>query len=247
MDPNTPYYYALSTIAQCAAALAALIGFLGLWKLDRLRREAEQIEPSLEEWVVQEHASNQRTNLLFELEKASKDMDIITHRREKLLWQVRHALEPKKQGELRVGQWEYDYPGQRIEAAANRLEALLYEQRHLILVISVFLAVTLMIILPPAIVGIVHVEWLRTQAWTPWLLYAASAWLACAPVYVVLQAARGSKLSCVVLSLLLALASPVPAAGPVRCTIYEEKTMQRWQTCTGQMNPRTQQVEVRCR
>ncbi|HEX2275537.1 MAG TPA: hypothetical protein VHN13_00220 [Candidatus Tectomicrobia bacterium] len=34
-------YYALSTIAQCAAALAALIGFLGLWKLDGLRREQE--------------------------------------------------------------------------------------------------------------------------------------------------------------------------------------------------------------
>jgi hypothetical protein len=30
MDPNTPYYYAFSTIAQCAAALAALIGFLGM-------------------------------------------------------------------------------------------------------------------------------------------------------------------------------------------------------------------------
>jgi DNA-binding MarR family transcriptional regulator len=76
--------------------------------------------------------------------------------------------------------------------------------------------------------------------------------------------------------LLLALASPA-LAGPVRCTTYEEKTLgrlqtlcddgtravstwsptlQRWQstvtpppgqTCTGQMNSRTQQVEVRCR
>jgi hypothetical protein len=36
MDPNA-LYYALSTIAQCAAALAALIGFLGMWRLDRLR------------------------------------------------------------------------------------------------------------------------------------------------------------------------------------------------------------------
>jgi hypothetical protein len=76
--------------------------------------------------------------------------------------------------------------------------------------------------------------------------------------------------------LLLALASPA-RAGPVRCTTYEEKTLGRlqtlcadgtravstwsptrqpWQTtitaspcktCTGQLNPRTQQVEVRCR
>jgi hypothetical protein len=41
MDP-TALYYALSTIAQCAAALAALIGFLGLWRLDRLRAEREE-------------------------------------------------------------------------------------------------------------------------------------------------------------------------------------------------------------
>ena len=74
---------------------------------------------------------------------------------------------------------------------------------------------------------------------------------------------------------LLALASPA-LAGP-RCLTYEEKslgrlqtlcddgtravstwspTLQRWDTtvtpqpgqrCTGQLNPRTQQVEVRCR
>jgi exo-beta-1,3-glucanase (GH17 family) len=39
---DTALYYALSTIAQCAAALAALIGFLGLWRLDQLRAEREQ-------------------------------------------------------------------------------------------------------------------------------------------------------------------------------------------------------------
>jgi hypothetical protein len=31
MDPATSYSYALSTIVQVAAALAALIGFLALW------------------------------------------------------------------------------------------------------------------------------------------------------------------------------------------------------------------------
>jgi hypothetical protein len=42
MDP-TALYYALSTIAQCAAALAALIGFLGMWRLDRLQEEQSRI------------------------------------------------------------------------------------------------------------------------------------------------------------------------------------------------------------
>jgi hypothetical protein len=78
------------------------------------------------------------------------------------------------------------------------------------------------------------------------------------------------------LVLLLVLASPA-WAGSVRCTTYEEKslgrlqtlcddgtravstwspTLGRWDTtvtpppgkaCTGQLNPRTQQVEMRCR
>jgi hypothetical protein len=78
------------------------------------------------------------------------------------------------------------------------------------------------------------------------------------------------------LALLPALASPV-LAGSVRCTTYEEqtlsrlqtvcddgtravstwnRTLQRWertvtpppgQPCTGRLNPRTGQVEVRCR
>lgn len=52
MDPNTPYYYALSTIAQCAAALAALIGFFGVWRLDRLRDEDTQIEQPLRELIL---------------------------------------------------------------------------------------------------------------------------------------------------------------------------------------------------
>jgi hypothetical protein len=42
MDP-THLLYALSTIAQCAAALAALIGFLGLWQLDRLREQTARL------------------------------------------------------------------------------------------------------------------------------------------------------------------------------------------------------------
>ena len=46
---STALYYTLSTIAQCAAALAALIGFLGLWRLDRLRNEESLIEQRIVE------------------------------------------------------------------------------------------------------------------------------------------------------------------------------------------------------
>lgn len=34
---DTALSYALGTIVQCAVALAALIGFFGVWRLDRLR------------------------------------------------------------------------------------------------------------------------------------------------------------------------------------------------------------------
>jgi hypothetical protein len=47
-----PYTNALSTIAQCAAALAALIGFFGLWRLDRLRDQQAAIERYLRRLLV---------------------------------------------------------------------------------------------------------------------------------------------------------------------------------------------------
>ena len=42
----------LSTLAQVSASLAALIGFLGLWKLDGLRREKEQAEIDLRQLMA---------------------------------------------------------------------------------------------------------------------------------------------------------------------------------------------------
>jgi hypothetical protein len=41
-------YYALRTIAQCAAALAALIGFFGLWRQDRLRERWDAVDQDIE-------------------------------------------------------------------------------------------------------------------------------------------------------------------------------------------------------
>jgi hypothetical protein len=46
MDP-IHLLYARSTIAQCAAALAALIGCLGIWRLDRMRGRHDQVEQNL--------------------------------------------------------------------------------------------------------------------------------------------------------------------------------------------------------
>jgi hypothetical protein len=43
IDPST----LLSTLAQVSGTLAALIGFLGLWKLDGLEREDGRVEHEL--------------------------------------------------------------------------------------------------------------------------------------------------------------------------------------------------------
>jgi len=63
-DP-TALYYALSTIAQCVAALAALMGFLGLCRLDRLRLEREQ---AIQLMYRQRNISGQITGALIGLE-----------------------------------------------------------------------------------------------------------------------------------------------------------------------------------
>jgi hypothetical protein len=164
---------------------------------------------------------------------------------------------------------------QKIAEILHRRTPLASEQRWLMCTLSVFFVVTLVFILVPAIVGLVHVDWLKTWMWTPWLIYVASALLAITSTYVVLTAARSSR-GMLTLVLLLALASPA-LAGAVRCQTYEQKTMnqrytvcddgtratstwsptwQQWtttvtpppgQTCTGRLNPVTRQWEGRCR
>jgi amino acid transporter len=178
MDP-TALYYALSTIAQCAAALAALIGFFGLWRLDRMREEERRI-----------------------VETQSK------------LRERGHTPAPIN------------------ERLSTRSAALSTQQWWLMLGLSVFLAVTLMGILTPALVGLIFLKELLAWAWTPRLLYAASAWLGVAPTFMVIVLAwktMSRRHAPIVWALLLGLATPALAA-TTRCTTYEEKTLGRLQT-----------------
>ena len=50
MEPNT-LSSALNTIAQCAAALAALIGFFGLWRLERLQERMKAADRAVDALV----------------------------------------------------------------------------------------------------------------------------------------------------------------------------------------------------
>jgi hypothetical protein len=255
-------YYALSTIAQCAAALAALIGFLGLWRLDRLEQERAQDERDLRGLLYRarftsEEASIVPTNDLIKMARSFAVADLLAEQHPSGM--------PVDEMQRRQ---------QRAKGIIGRWDARKNKQKWLMRALHVFLFVTLVVILAPAIVGLVHVDWLKTWPWTPTLLWIAAILLAGGPIIVVWIAARLRR-TLVLLVLPLALASPA-LAGPVRCQTYPEptmgrlqtvcddgtravstynKTLERWDTtvtpppgkrCTGQMNPKTRQWEGRC-
>jgi hypothetical protein len=177
--------YALSTIAQCAAALAALIGFLGLWRLDRLRDIMREDEDEMIAAVLQ-------------IIKRAGDLIPIRGR----AYFLRTARELVQGLGSAPSPWVIEREGITIRASEKqiieatlkptlrRYDALSNEQQRLIWSLRVFLVVTLVVILAPAIVGLVFVGELSAWAWTPWLIGVASALLAIAPTIVVLWPAR---------------------------------------------------------
>jgi hypothetical protein len=161
-------YYALSTLAQCAAALAALIGFLGLWRLDRLKQEHDQVERDLR-------------GLLAGVRIA--DLAVNAYHRDFIIQQAEDLVaRPGDRTQLAL----------KVDASLKQWRVIPVEQRRLMTTLKVFLAVTLVIVLAPAIIGIAHVKQLENLGWPPMLIYMASAWLAGAPVWVVEQAARST-------------------------------------------------------
>lgn len=168
-------YYALSTIAQVAAALAALVGFLGLWRLDRLRDERSQTEQRIAELLLRlAPETYQRYGGSFLVEQARF---------------FATSVQSDSKGDYTPAMES------RFKRLFARLDALPGEQRRLMCMLIVFLIVTLGVILAPAIAGIVHVEWLKTRAWTPWLLYGASGLLAIAPICLMLLPTRSIRLN----------------------------------------------------
>jgi hypothetical protein len=258
---DTALYYALSTLAQCAAALAALIGFLSLWRLDYLHEEKEPLDRVIRQnaaGFISQRAQEQGNPLPY-----FPDPDLNKIDNDRLI-----AIGPEMLNHP-------SYGNEQQKAIFARWRALTNNEQRLMTVLVLFLVVTLVLILAPAIVGIVHVEWLKTWLWTPTLLYVAGALLAIAPTCVVVMAARSTRRG-LILASLLALASPA-LDGPVRCQTYPEPTMGRLQTlcddgtravstwsptlgrwdttvtpppgktCQGRFNPTTHQWEGRCR
>jgi hypothetical protein len=147
MDPNA-LYAALNTVAQCAAALAALIGFLGLWRLDRLRAEREQALQLIYRRPFSSLGADQEIARLgeeFFVENAE------AYGRE--LEQARGADGPA---------------GLKLKQATARWRAIPGEQRQLMDVLQRFLHRTL-VILALAISGLVVADALYSWVLTRWL------------------------------------------------------------------------------
>jgi hypothetical protein len=72
----------------------------------------------------------------------------------------------------------------------KRWEALTAQQWWLIYLLAIFLTVTLMLILVPAIVGLLYLNQLAAWPWIQWWVYGASAWLGLIPTVIMWQAAR---------------------------------------------------------
>lgn len=190
MDP-TWLYYALSTIAQCAAALAALIGFLGLWRLDRLREEREH---AIQMIYRQANFSQLITGLGLGQEIARLGDEYFVQRAEEYTNVL--ELENGRDSQAKL----------ELKRVTARWRAVPVEQRRLMHALYRFLGVTLAILVL-AIVGIPFVGALHTWPWTVTILIMlASLSLGVGPAYVVREAAR--SVGAIIMLALLALASP---------------------------------------
>jgi hypothetical protein len=175
MDQNI-IYYALSTIAQCAAALAALVGFLGMWRLDRLQEEYGQAVRDVG-WLLasapvsDSHVTNITVHTLHH--------DIIIQAAEQFVTKHRDSQDDTLRSFAL-----------KIEANLKRWKVIPSEQQRLMCVLRIFLAVVLTILVI-AVVGIPFVAALRTWPRTlTILIMLASLVLGVGPFYVMLEAAH---------------------------------------------------------
>jgi hypothetical protein len=188
MDP-TALYYAFSTIAQCAAALAALIGFFGLWTVERLRQEEDQAERELREFFHDDPTPHPEGPFFSS--------------RQGLLAAVRFRLDlpesssPRDSSPRDWSQMDSSlldrYLRDTLERLVEALETLTDQRQQLMDVLVIFLLGTLAILV--ITIGLIpFADALYTWVWTMRVVsILAGLWLGGAPVYVIVQAAGGHQ------------------------------------------------------
>jgi hypothetical protein len=183
MDPATPYYYAFSTIAQVAAALAALIGFLGLWRIDKLGEERERLGHYIR-WML--HGKD----------LAGAEVTVLPHDRLFAeLSQVAAARFPGEDAE-HVQELTEKLLRQIDMDVQHRWRAIPGDRQRLIHALYRFLILTL-VVLVAAVVLLVFVGVLSTRAWTAWMLTGFAILMSLAlgigPLVLIREAARSTE------------------------------------------------------
>jgi hypothetical protein len=172
-------YSALNTIAQCAAALAALIGFFGLWTVERLRQEEDRVERELREFYNQPPTPPLGEDIFYSTRRG-----IISAVRQR----VHNPTIAASAARLE------ESAGIVLDSMVEDLETLTHKRQQLMDVLVIFLLGTLAVLVI-AIGLIPFAEPLSPRVWTMRLcIMVASLWLGIAPAYVVLQAAGGMHL-----------------------------------------------------
>jgi hypothetical protein len=209
---DTALYYAFSTIAQCAAALAAIIGAFGLWRLSHLR-ELDHEDAGQERQIKSELV---RARVQREYEQEKEAMGAVATEVEQ---------SPPSTAALHERGLEL-----RLTSIDVHRHFIMAEWRWLTKLLAAFLLETL-VILVLAIGGLAFVNTLHAWVWTMRAgIILASFGLAIGPAVVVWNAARRSRPGTILAALLIvSMASPA-LAGPVRCQTYPEPTMGRLQT-----------------
>jgi hypothetical protein len=159
MDSNA-LSTALNTIAQCAAALAALIGFFGMWRLDRHREEARRLEQAIVEVTI----------------LSTQDSPT----RGQLLGHGHY---------LTLGRQLANDGHTELAPLYKQFDTLPSVRRRLLCVLISFL-ITMLCILVLAVISFIFIVQLQTWAWTPWLIGFAGFCLGIGPAWVIMQASQ---------------------------------------------------------
>jgi hypothetical protein len=151
---------ALDALAQVAGTLAALIGFLGMWRLDRLKHEREQVEHDLRGLLISPRF---------------KVQELMTFPTERIV-QEAQTLAGAPLETLSLTDRSHNQP--RLQEILQRWYTLPGEQQQLMWVLQRFLRNAL-VILALAIIGLTIADWLSAWAVTRWVLWLFIILAAC--------------------------------------------------------------------